>query len=342
MKPCIVYLAQNTPKDKHYGRDSRSMLEKSLNLLFQNYNDQFGHDVIIFHEGDFDPKSQKEVKKNRGEIKFHEIKFNIPNFLNPEEIPEKWDGIFDIGYRHMTRFYSLQVFDILNNMGYDWFMRLDDDSFIHSPIKYDLFNYMDQNNFDYGYRVDIKEPERTSHGFSEMVLAYLKSERIKPCTLLDNFNASSSLNRDSFGLKGKIKKGLTSFLDKASEKLNHDLNNWPPSTEWNRWGYYNNFFITRISFWIQPEVQSFLSFLDRIGGGYKYRWGDLLVQTVAVQIFLPQSKLHKFTDWTYEHATIKNGKLDWGGIYAGTGDELNPAVIEFERKYSKMKIDMSY
>lgn len=39
MNPAIVYLAQNTPKDLQYGRDARSMLQKSLALLFKNYND---------------------------------------------------------------------------------------------------------------------------------------------------------------------------------------------------------------------------------------------------------------------------------------------------------------
>lgn len=342
MNPCIVYLAQNTTKDSQYGRDSRTMLEKSLDLLYLNYNDQFGHDVLIFHEGDFDIDCQEKVKKGRKEIRFHEIKFEIPDFLSQAEIPEKWDGIFGIGYRHMMRFFSMQVFDIIYNLGYNWLMRLDDDSLIHSRINYDMFKYMEQNRYEYGYRVDIKEPARTSNGFSEMVLAYLKAERIRSCTFLDNFDISSNVNKDSFGLKGKVKKSATSIIEKVLEKLNHDLYNWPPPSEWNRWGYYNNFFISRIGFWRQPEVQSFLKFFDRIGGGYKYRWGDLLLQTATVQVFLPESKVHKFHDWTYEHATIKNGKLDWGGIYSGKGDKNNPAIAEFINRYGKERIKNSF
>ncbi len=342
MNPCIVYLAQNTPKDLQYGRDSRSMLEKSLELLYKNYNDQFLHDILIFHEGDFAQRDQDEVRAGRMEIQFHKIQFEIPDFLNPKEIPEKWDGLFGMGHRHMIRFYSLQVFDILKELGYDWFFRMDDDSFIHSKIDYNLFQFMEDNSYEYGYRVDIKEPERTSFGFSEMILAYLKAERIKPQNFLENFDASTKVNSEYFGFKGRIKKQIVAFINGLSEKINHDLNNWPPATEWNRMGFYNNFFITRVGFWHQPEVQSLIHHFDRTGGIYKYRWNDLIFQTAVVQIFLPESKVHKFIDWTYEHATFKNNKLDWGGIYPGKGDEINPAVEAFRKEFGKEKIENSF
>lgn len=318
------------------------MLEKSLDLLYKNYNDRFRHDILIFHEGDFDDQSQAEVKNGRTEIEFHEIKFELPDFLNPDEIPEKWDGLFSLGYRHMMRFFSLQVFDILHNLGYDWFMRLDDDSFIHSEIDYDLFAFMEDKDCDYGYRVICKEPKRTAHGFSEMVLAYLKAERIKPHTFLDQFDLSTNLNNEYFDLKGRLKQIIVTRIDKLATRLNHDLNNWPEPKEWNRKAIYNNFFITRTAFWLQPEVQSFLHHFDRIGGGYKYRWGDAIVHTAVLQIFLPDTRVYKFTDWTYEHATIKNGKLDWGGIYPGEGDESNTVVARFKKEFGKTKIEDSF
>ncbi|MCO6358776.1 alpha 1,2-mannosyltransferase [Roseivirga pacifica] len=342
MKPCIIYLAQNTKKDQQYGRDSRSMLVKSLNLLYKNYNNQFGHDIIIFHEGDFDLKSQEEVISGRKEITFETIQFSLPDFLNPSEIPDKWDGLFGMGYRHMMRFYSLTIFNVLKNKGYDWFMRMDDDSFIHSKIEYNIFDFMAKNEYKYGYRALIKEPEKTSHGFSEMVLAYIKAEGIKPYTFLENFDSSIQLNKDAFSFKGKIKRKILSVIDSISTKLNHDLNNWPEPNEWNRWTFYTNFLVTHVDFWLRPDVQSFLHYFDRVAGGYKYRWGDHILQTATTQIFLPENKVHKFNDWTYEHATIKNGKLDWGGIYAGVGDEENPAVLEFKKKYGKVKIKNSY
>lgn len=40
-KTVIVYLAMNTAKDESYGRDSRTMLETSLDSLYMNYNNEF-------------------------------------------------------------------------------------------------------------------------------------------------------------------------------------------------------------------------------------------------------------------------------------------------------------
>jgi hypothetical protein len=342
MNPCIVYLAQNSSKDIQYGRDSRTLIQKSLDLLFKNYNDQFKHPVLIFHEGDFDQESQNEIRKGRSEILFHQVKFEIPSFLTNSNIPDMWDGKFGIGHRHMIRFYAIQIFDLLKELGYDWFFRMDDDSFIHSKIEYNLFEYLEKNNFVYGYRVDIKEPEKTSFGFSDMILAYLKAERIKPIFFLENFQSSSSVNNEYFSFKGMIKRKITNVLDYLSEKINHDLNNWPPPTEWNRWGFYNNFFITRLDFWLQPDVKSILDHFDRTGGIYKYRWNDLIFQTAVIQIFLPKRKIHKFTDWTYEHATFKNGELDWGGIFPGIGYDDSPVVVEFEKRYGKTCVPNSY
>ncbi|MCP4907778.1 MAG: hypothetical protein GY910_22625, partial [bacterium] len=135
MNPAIIYLAQNTPRDSQYGRDSRTMLVRSLDLLYENYNDRFGHQIIIFHEGDFSSRDQAEIAAGRSEIRFEAIRFDVPDFLRTEDVAEVWRGFhqFGMGHRHMCRFYSLELFDILDSMGIDWYFRMDDDSFLHSP-----------------------------------------------------------------------------------------------------------------------------------------------------------------------------------------------------------------
>lgn len=37
-------------------------------------------------------------------------------------------------------------------LGYTWVWRLDDDSFILSPIKYNIFSFMENFNYQYAYR----------------------------------------------------------------------------------------------------------------------------------------------------------------------------------------------
>ena len=53
------------------------------------------------------------------------------------------------GFNKMCRFYSYPVYKYL--WEYDYAMRLDDDSFIEEEIKYDIFQDMHENGYDYGY-----------------------------------------------------------------------------------------------------------------------------------------------------------------------------------------------
>ena len=294
-------------------------------------------------------RNQAEIIKGRKEIQFKEIHFEIPSFLPKEEIPEKWDGSFGIGYRHMIRFFAFQIWDIMDSLGYDWFFRMDDDSFIHSKIDYNLFEFMEKNGYEYGYRVMIKEPNRCSHGFGETVLAYLYSENIKPTFFYENVDLSYlKYLRWSEPLKNLARRIVMKINKQKKYKLyKMDLGTYGSIPQrgsifqYNLWGYYNNFFITKVSFWKRPDVQSFLKHIDRIGGGYKYRWGDLMQQTSAVQIFMPKNKVYKFTDWTYEHVTLsKDGKnVVWGGIYEGAKDKNSDAVKEFVARFGKTKPD---
>jgi alpha 1,2-mannosyltransferase len=347
VNPAIVYLAQNQKADPQYGRDAVTMLRKSLDLLYLNYNDRFQHQILIFHEGDFTAEDQQSIIAGRATIRFVEIKFEIPSFLNRDEIPERWfDGeqnYFGMGHRHMIRFYGLQLFDILHDLGHDWFFRMDDDSYIHTPITYNLFEFMESNGHDYGYRVDVQEPANCSWGFGEAVYTYVKSEHITPATFFDHWTPGAASIRGRNWLQlirrsvrhpvDALRRIYRKLLARGTTDVAKKSCQLPQFPHYDLWGYYNNFFITRVGFWRSPEVQSFLHYMDRLGGGYKYRWNDLILQSAAVQIFLPPAKVHKFADWTYEHATVIKGVFHYGGIFPGTDDHDLTAVRAFEQEH---------
>lgn len=335
MKPCIVYLAQNTAPDHQYGRDSRSLLVKSLDLFYKNYNNQFQQDILIFHEGDFSENDQEEVRAGRKEIHFHEVQFEVPDFLPRHEVPEIWtDGRkgslskYGMGHRHMIRFYGIQIFDILTDLGYDWMMRLDDDSFIHTPIEYDFFQFMKDNNYRYGYRVDMLESVQSASGYEELVEAFIKGEQISTGFLRKQH--ISKWREFKIMLEAVVMFGLEKTKLFPSKHFVTPLKSFP------YWCYYNNFFISDLRFWKQNNVQSFIGLIDRLGGAYKYRWNDLIMQSTAVQLFMPKEQVFKFEDWTYEHATIKKDKLNWGGIYPGKNQNNLPVVKAFRKKYGRL------
>ena len=68
-------------------------------------------------------------------------------------------------------------------------------------------------------------------------------------------------------------------------------------------GFYNNFFVTSVAFWRSAPVRRLLDYIDRSGVIYARRYGDLLLQSIAVQIHMPRAEVHLFQGFTYEHST---------------------------------------
>jgi hypothetical protein len=303
VNPAIVYLAQNTKHDGQHKRSSRQLLELSLDYLYAYYNNQFKQDVVIFHEGDFSPLEQQEVRKNRKEIRFEEIHFSMPQRPWNVRVVEKWREIgmshyhWTMGHRHMCHFYGIRLWDEMERMGYDWCMRFDDDSRLLSHVNYDLFRHMAQHQYEYGYRVDCWEPPSLCLSFAETVDRYVREH-----------NPPAPLYR----------------------QLRNPKPGYYP-------GYYNNWFITRVGFWRSPPVQHFLQMIHNAGNVYLLRWNDLVIQAAGVQLFCRPEQVHKYTDWSYEHASInRDGTLGWGGVFLGTKDGANPYAANFRERHGSL------
>jgi len=75
----------------------------------------------------------------------------------------------------MIRFYAMRVWKVLHDMGYDYVMRLDDDSMILSEIPYNIFDFMAEHRYDYGYRVLTKESGYTGEDWWDFHRPYLQT-----------------------------------------------------------------------------------------------------------------------------------------------------------------------
>jgi len=65
--------------------------------------------------------------------------------------------------------------------------------------------------------------------------------------------------------------------------------------------FYNNFEISRLSLWFSDDYQSYIQYIDRLGGIYYHRWGDAPIKTLAVSMFVPWNQTHHFKDIGYRH-----------------------------------------
>lgn len=151
MKNCILYLCHNQDIDQ---------LNESLRLVAENVLPSINgnYDILLFHEKGFEKERILQIPNTI----FHEISFVIPNYpisiqsRIPEYFPHPTHAHlghkgFTIGYRHMCRFFSGGLYELPIMSNYNYYLRLDSDSFIHTPIKYDIFEFMQYGNYNYGF-----------------------------------------------------------------------------------------------------------------------------------------------------------------------------------------------
>lgn len=179
-------------------------------------------------------------------------------------------------------------------------MRMDDDSYLHSKIQYNMFDYMRDKNKKYGFRMPVLE-EAVGVGYDAIVDSFLES---KP-------NATSQELIDSFMQERYV-------------------------------GFYNNWFIAEISFFLTPPVSLLLDLIDLTDIIYKQRTGDLVIHSTVVRLFLQPDQIQYFRDFTYEHMTlcrkekcgpwIRNGCPQNGAISRGIGAHTDEEWFAFSKE----------
>jgi len=264
-KDAIIYLVQ---------KKRMPMLLNSLAALHQHFNGCFRKDVLLFHNGDFTAEDQAGIIKTYPLVQFHYLEVGGKYWRVPPEVENSgpWRSTkgYNEGYRHMCRFHYKMAFEYLADRGYDWFMRLDDDSFILSCIDYDMFQFMEDNNYTYGWRLSQLEYHDFAGLLPDMVDQYMRKHR------------------------------LTLSYDLGSHYEGGTLSN----ESWDRWTYYNNFMMTRIAWWRKPAVSAWLSEVDSSGIAYLHRVGDAPIQTFTRMMFMPKAEVHHFQDFTYHHGPV--------------------------------------
>ena len=182
-KNAIVYLAQK--RHSTYDRDSYGILLESLELMYKNYLSLDDHrnnaDVLIFHTADFDGKDLDAFESRFG-TEFRKL-ITLVDIANTHywkrpkwhesDNPNEWYAypLFSEGYRKMMHWFAIDIWnffaDHAKNTGcsYDYIMRFDEDSFLHSPIRYDIFDFMKGNGYNYGFRLCSYEMQVTQRIF---------------------------------------------------------------------------------------------------------------------------------------------------------------------------------
>jgi hypothetical protein len=267
------------------------LLYHSLRLLVRNFLSKYNYPVIIFHDDLQRVTVSNIMVALSKEFGFTpNIRFEILKFTHPEGVstdPSMYDpplSRFWMGYRHMCRFFCGQVFNHPALKQYDWYLRLDSDSYLLTDIKYDVFEYMAQNNKKYAYVGEYrKDNPIVTVGLWETTKAFMKEKGITPKSM-----------------EGKLTNG-----------------------EWAEDIFYTNFEIVNLPFFRGEEYTSYFQALEETKQIYYNRWGDAPVRWLAVHMLLSDEEIWCVKDIAYLHKDwLRNyGKID-GELFNSIPDFL--------------------
>ena len=168
---CFCYLLRHTDKDV------KDILG-SLDSLYQNFLKDFSYPIYIFHEQELTLDMQKSIitfaQKNKIRLYLRCLKFNVP-----KKGAEKLKG-FKLGYSHMCQFFAAKIFNRPELQAYTYYCRLDSDSRILSPIKYDIFKYMETNSYQYGFITLEQDKIQYSSGLWPAIKTWIRQHHVTP------------------------------------------------------------------------------------------------------------------------------------------------------------------
>jgi Glycolipid 2-alpha-mannosyltransferase len=91
---------------------------------------------------------------------------------------------------------------------------------------------------------------------------------------------------------------LSAFVQKFAAAQGRNIEN-----PYNQIFPYTNCYVTRTAFWRQPEVQQFLEAVAQDPDSIRFRWGDLPVLGLALNMFASPDKVHRLSTVSYWHGS---------------------------------------
>ena len=284
----IFILTQNTPTRKVH-------LKNCLYFLFRNYNAAYRYPVLIFHEGDYQAKDQREVIMSirascRSLVSFQTLDpadFTLPPHIDAIKAQRCVDLKVvpywrNMKYRMMCRWWSLLVWKYA--AAYDYIMRLDDDSIIEEPITYDLFAWMAQNDLIYSSNILSVDCALYNYGFKELLENMMQTNPAKRAAVAQMFTKQEIPLR---AVQFHPFRSLLSITEDPLPVLGEKL------PVWGMVYFFNNYFITKTAFWARPDVQTALKQIDESGLTFYRRLGDAPIHTAIVSLFAEPAQIRR-------------------------------------------------
>jgi len=205
-------------------------LASSLYLLNKNFLSTYPYPVVFGHEGISQTTIDNIKKSLNTDTYFLNINFNLPNYSEQikNKIPLKFKGhwdenaFFSMGYRHMCRFFSGDIFNYEFFSNVDYLLRLDCDSYFTDKISYDIFDFVKTNDILYatvGERQN--EMDYVIEGLKDFCKDYFKNIYRNDC-INNTFDTHFELINFKWFKEGPYKK----FFEAIDSTANIFIKRW--------------------------------------------------------------------------------------------------------------------
>ena len=254
-------------------RPAMRSLRKSIRTLHRNFNNRFRYPIVVFVEPNLDTIADRRriadmVPANSKSspppsIYVQVVRFRIPDYVNASLVPR----MAGFGLRKRT-------------IGYRHMCRFHAGGVYEQPI-------VRSPGLEYGWRLD-------DDSVIQRPIDY------------DLFRVMRD-GRYQYGYR-KINRGWSPVDYTLWDAVDRYLNVTPSLTPtfYRRWPknaarYFNNFEVSDLRVWLSPQYRDYFNFVDRLGGIYYHKWGDAAIKTIAVTLFIPRDRTHRFTGIAYSH-----------------------------------------
>jgi len=221
-------------------------------------------------------------------VRFVPHVFRFPNGFDPNVTRDgqiTWAKRSRWGYHHMCRFWFRTIWEKLEIREFDYIMRLDTDSVIHTRFDVDPFLYMHHRNIDYAYLSADSE-----HAIADRRLWRVTSK----------FRFAG--RQPEFNFRGvHFPDDVTMTKMKEQENLDFIIGPRVPT-------FNNNFEIDRVAFFTDNQgLLAFTRYIDEEEpfGQFTYRWGDAPLRFLSVALFGSESNT-LLIDCVYFHNGYTN------------------------------------
>jgi hypothetical protein len=251
-------------------------LPSCLQQLDLNYNSQFNYPILIFYHGtkydDLEFRKSIQNINPSTEIQFHQIEAKIPDNIEEKDLFYNLDCAYAqndfpksrMGYLHANYFWN-NFMDYPQLKGYDYMMRIDDDSWFRSKLNFDFFGELDAQDKLCG----------TAYSWNHV------SDRVLDTRM--NFYSWIQSYCSKYGVTAKSK-SLAKYLEEGENDMveGRRCNSGFHSMK----HLSGNCSIFNRQMFLSSSWANYLKEFNDISGGYRYRWGDCEVQSMYYYLHL--------------------------------------------------------